>query len=64
MPCQLCRFVRTTGHQCQSPALKGERFCYHHTTLTKAHRYFRPNQVTDPAFVIGRHIRLPPVDDR
>jgi hypothetical protein len=50
--------------QCQAISLRGERFCYFHNTFHKRHRYFRPNQATDPQFVYGRHVRLAPIEDR
>jgi len=35
MPCDLCSHVKKNGLVCQSPALKGSAFCYHHFRLTK-----------------------------
>ena len=31
----LCRHIKTTGHRCGSPALRGEHFCYFHHTARR-----------------------------
>jgi hypothetical protein len=29
----VCRHIKTNGHQCHSPALRGAQFCYYHSRL-------------------------------
>jgi hypothetical protein len=60
----ICRLIKTTGLQCQSPALLGLRFCYFHARQTLRHANYRPNPAFDPFFEHGKHIRLNPVEDR
>jgi hypothetical protein len=31
-----CRHIKTSGHRCQCPALRGEKFCYYHHTTRQA----------------------------
>ncbi len=38
-----CTHIKVTGHQCGSPALRGEHFCYFHTRMIKGVRS-RPDQ--------------------
>ena len=60
----LCRHIKTTGLQCQSPALLGNRFCYYHVRLASRHSNYRPNRALDPFFEPGKHIRLNALEDR
>jgi len=60
----LCRHIKTTGLQCQSPALLGNRFCYYHVRLASRHSNYRPNRALDPFFEPGQHIRLNALEDR
>jgi hypothetical protein len=38
MPTKVCRYIRTNGERCGSPALNSEVFCYYHVQLGKRHR--------------------------
>jgi hypothetical protein len=64
MSAPFCRHIKTTGHQCGSPALRGHRYCYYHTRSHDRHSNFRPNPRLDPFFEPGRHIRLVALEDR
>ncbi|HTW44437.1 MAG TPA: hypothetical protein VMD58_02735 [Acidobacteriaceae bacterium] len=45
----LCRHIMPTGHHCQSPALTGQRFCYHHSRQRRlTARPKRPHSITIP----------------
>lgn len=33
----ICRYIRISGHRCQSPALTGSVFCYYHRILRRGH---------------------------
>ena len=35
---RVCRHIKTNGLQCQSPALREDKFCYFHTRLRRLHR--------------------------
>ncbi len=55
-----CRHVHAAGHQCGSPALRGERFCYfHHSTR-------RPRPAAGKFRHLDTHepFELPVVEDR
>jgi hypothetical protein len=60
----ICRHIKTTGLQCQAPALLAHRFCYFHNRQASRHGNYRPNAKLDPFFEPGRHIRLNPIEDR
>lgn len=34
----ICRHVKTNGHRCGSPAIKGTALCFHHRNLHRTHR--------------------------
>jgi hypothetical protein len=34
----ICRYIKTNGHQCQSPALTGNALCFFHNKLHDTHR--------------------------
>jgi hypothetical protein len=34
----LCRQIKTNGHRCQSPAIKGTKLCFHHRNIHRTHR--------------------------
>ena len=34
----LCRHVKTNGHRCQSPAIRGKALCFHHRNIHRTHR--------------------------
>ena len=48
----ICRHIKTNGLRCQSPALKGARFCYYHdkthTVGAEPHLRFGPLQLPAP----------------
>lgn len=42
MPTSFCRHIRPSGRRCQSPALRGKPFCFHHATANAHHRALHP----------------------
>ncbi len=42
MPTLYCRHIRPSGRRCQSPALHGRPFCFHHATANAHHRALHP----------------------
>ncbi len=37
MPTECCRHIRTTGRRCNSPALRGQVYCYYHARSRTRH---------------------------
>jgi len=42
MPTIYCRHIRPSGRRCQTPALRGKPFCFHHATVNAHHRILHP----------------------
>jgi hypothetical protein len=60
----LCRHIRTTGLQCQAPALTGGIHCFFHDRLYQRHSAFRFTPATRGYLLPGRDIQLAPLEDR
>ena len=63
MPYPLCRHIKTTGLQCQSPALTGGPHCFFHARLYARHSGFRHTPETRGYLIPGQHIELAPLED-
>ena len=62
MPTAYCRHIRTNGHRCQSPALRGKVFCYYHGSINDRHRALnRPWTCAEDS---NMQLHFPTVDDR
>jgi hypothetical protein len=60
----LCRHIRTSGLQCQAPALTGGIHCFFHDRLYQRHSSFRFTPATRGYLLPGRDIQLAPLEDR
>jgi hypothetical protein len=54
-PCPICTHILPNGHRCGSPAMRGERHCYHHHPTRRP-----PQRITSR----GAAFNLPPIGDR
>lgn len=61
MPYELCRFIRTTGKRCESPALRDQNWCFYHDRSYARHRANRSSG--KPAKDAPLPIHLPAIDD-
>lgn len=52
MPAITCRYVRTNGARCGSPALTGRTLCYHHDKVAHHHRGLDAHPSDDTPIVI------------
>jgi len=75
----ICRYIRTSGHRCQSPALTGSVFCYYHRILRRSHdaasttkvgplrpetvQYLLQNGQSIDQFAPSRPLNFPPLVD-
>ena len=47
MSTEICRYIRTNGARCGSPALAGRSFCYFHVNATQRHNSLVPRRTDD-----------------
>ena len=52
MPAIICRYIRTNGARCGSPALAGRTMCYHHGTVAHHHRGLHAAPAHEPEATI------------
>ena len=47
MSTEICRYIRTNGARCGSPALSGRSFCYYHVNAVQRHNSLVPRRADD-----------------
>ncbi|WP_353064255.1 hypothetical protein RBB77_00625 [Tunturibacter psychrotolerans] len=60
----LCRHIKTTGLQCQAPALTEQQWCYFHSRLHQSHQKYRYTGAARGYLLPGQHIELSTLEDR
>ena len=62
-----CRHIKTNGLRCQSPALKGARFCYYHSKIhtvgAEPHLKYGPLQLPAPEDVAAIQLSIARIND-
>lgn len=52
MPAITCRYIRTNGARCGSPALSGRTMCYHHGKVAHHHRGLDPQPAAEAPAIL------------